>query len=309
MNLQIAISNFLFHCKIEKQLSDKTIKAYTTDLNQFRQFVLLQKVEQIEIIDKHVLKLYMQHLCKNAPKTIKRKLATAKVFFNFHEFEENIIANPFRKVKSNIKIPFQLPNVMDIRQVGCILEYAYESRNNLTNKLSFAYKERVRNIAVLELLFATGIRVSELCNIKHEDFANRYSAVTVNGKGNKQRVIPITNNFVVEALKECCLLFNSDKGKHFFLNRLGNQLSSQSVRLMVKKYSKGANIKTVTPHVFRHSFATLLLEQDVDIRYIQNILGHSSINTTQIYTHVNSKKKCEILALKHPRNEIGVIHE
>ncbi|MCT4648480.1 MAG: tyrosine-type recombinase/integrase [Carboxylicivirga sp.] len=310
MIIQQAIDEFIFHCKIEKQLNEKTLKAYSIDLKQFCKFLALKNVDTIEKIGKYEIKQYLLSLSKNSPKTIKRKIATAKAFFNLHEFEENILFNPFRKVKATVKIPSQLPTVMNLNQIEKILSVVYQAKESIENKKKYAFAEKVRDIAVLELLFATGIRVSELCSLNINDFDPNFSCITVNGKGSKQRKVPITNEFVKNAIKEYYSIFKADIHQSFFVNRLKNQLSSQSVRLMVKRYSKEADIpKNVTPHIFRHSFATLLLEQDVDIRYIQNILGHSSINTTQIYTHVNNKKKFEILTQKHPRNNLNVIHE
>jgi len=156
-------------------------------------------------------------------------------------------------------------------------------------------------------LFGTGIRVSELCSLSKEIINDDFALIKVNGKGRKERTIQISNDEIKETLKCYYLLFKDkiEKSNYFFINRLGNRLSEQSVRLMIRKYRLQCDItKNITPHIFRHSFATLLLENDVDIKYIQAILGHSSIVTTQIYTHVNSEKQSEILHLKHPRNEL-----
>jgi len=155
--------------------------------------------------------------------------------------------------------------------------------------------------------FATGVRVSELCNLRPEDVDLRNGKIKVLGKGGKERVIQICQAEALSALREYYRLFSpAIKNRFFFfINRLGSPLSPQSVRLMVRGYSQKAGIsKPVTPHTFRHTFATLLLEEDVDIKYIQHLLGHSSISTTQIYTHVNSVKQKKILATKHPRRKM-----
>jgi len=296
------ISQFIFHCEMEKNLDRKTTKAYISDLNQFKIFV---KKSNTKEINKEDLKAYFLELSKYAPRTIKRKIATLKTFFSYLEFEEEIDTNPFRKVRTKIKLNTKLPNTLSISEIKSILQYIYNSKKRVIDSSNYKYKEIIRNIAVLELLLASGIRVSELCSLKINNISSDFSLVKVMGKGNKERIIPITNRATQEALEHNYSVFKAEiqNTSFMFINRFGNPLSEQSVRFMVKAYAKKAKIeRTITPHVFRHSFATLLLEEDVDIRYIQHLLGHSSINVTQIYTHVNEKKKKELLTLKSPRN-------
>lgn len=172
-------------------------------------------------------------------------------------------------------------------------------------------KERlniIRHIAVLELLFATGIRISELCSIRNCDIDLKEGLILIHGKGSKERLIQIPNKSVLLSLRTYYDSKSLSRNtKYFFTNRLDNRLSEQSVRFMIRKYTSMAGIEEkITPHMFRHTFATMLLEEDVDIRYIQKILGHSSIITTQIYTHVSSNKQRDILDRKNPRNKIKV---
>jgi len=300
------ISLFLFHCEIEKRLNQKTIKAYTSDLNQFNQFVNNKDVKQIK---KEELKAYFLELSTYAPRTIKRKIATLKAFFSYLEFEEEIEVNPFRKVRTKIKLDTILPNTLSLIEISSILQNAYNFKNNLIDTSAYVYKEIIRNIAILELLLASGMRVSELCSLKLRNVSSDFSSVKIMGKGSKERIIPITNAATQKALADNYAHFKSEihNTSFMFINRFGNRLSEQSARFMVKAHAKKAKIeRTITPHVFRHSFATLLLEEDVDIRYIQHLLGHSSINVTQIYTHVNEKKKKELLTLKSPRNFVSI---
>jgi integrase/recombinase XerD len=297
-----AISLFLFHCKVEKKLSSKTLKAYEIDLLQFDEFL---KKEDITSIDKDDLKLYLELLSKYASRTMKRKVATLKTFFSFLEFEEFIENNPFHKVRIKIKLEKLLPKVLSLTEINSILAHAYLEKEDTPMKNTYQYKEVIRNIAVLELLLATGIRVSELCSLTLENIGKDFETIRILGKGNKERNVPITNKATQAALRSNYQSFQKiiDTSSYFFINRFGNPLSPQSVRLLVKKYAVKAQIqRTITPHVFRHSFATLLLEEDVDIRYIQHFLGHSSINVTQMYAHVNERKKTELLAVKNPRN-------
>ncbi len=302
-----AIEKFLFHCEFEKRLSSKTLKAYSTDLKQFESYMRTHyDLNDVSKVGKEELKHYIQFISEFKPKTIKRKIASAKALFNFLEFEEFITANPFRKVRIRIREPMVLPRVMNMEEATRIFSMIYKELHEMEEHAeSYAYREKLRDVAVVELLFGTGVRVSELCSLKYSDIGADFSFIRVNGKGNKERSIQIINKDIKRALQAYARLFSPKTGKqgYFFINRLGNCLSEQSVRLMIKKYRDKCHItKNITPHVFRHTFATLLLEQDVDIKYIQNLLGHSSIMTTQIYTHVSSEKQTEILTNKHPRN-------
>ena len=306
-----ACEKFIFHCAYEKGLSSKTIEAYTSDINQFVNFLKKNNhPSHLANIDKLILKQYLQAISKRKPKTIKRKVATLKALFNFLEFEDEIKTNPFRKVRIQIKEPKKLPSVLNITDVHKILKAAYKSRDVILMKESYAFKETTRDIAILELLFATGIRVSELCNLRMKNIGTNFSHIIVQGKGDKERVIQICNKETQLILKEYLISFKKEilETGYFFINRLGNPISDQSVRFMIRKYSIIAGMKkTITPHTFRHTFATLLLEAGVDLTYIQHLLGHSSIVTTQIYTHVNLVKQKQILRSKHPRKKLNLI--
>ena len=307
MKIQKALEDFIFHCKFEKHLSNKTLKAYTIDLRQFKHFMDTSlNVSEIMLVGKNELKQYIQFISDFKPKTIKRKIASAKAMFNFMEFEELIQVNPFRKVRISIKEPKVLPRVMTLQEASSLFSVVYQELGEYANKKdAYGYKEKIRDVAVVELLFGTGVRVSELCSVRYNDFGSDFSSIRVNGKGNKERTIQISNDATKKALQDYYNLFSEiiETKQYFFINRLSNRLSEQSVRLMIRKYKEESNLtKRITPHVFRHSFATLLLEQDVDIKYIQNLLGHSSIMTTQIYTHVSTEKQAEILQNKNPRN-------
>lgn len=302
-----ASENFIFHCKFEKGLSPKTIQAYNLDIKQFVDF-LNQKEYSKELlkIEKNVLKEFLQYISDKQPKTIKRKIATLKALFNFLEFEDEININPFRKVRIQIKEPKVLPTVLNIADVLKIFKSAYQARAKISVKDSYSYRSITRDIAILELLFTTGIRVSELCSLKMENIGKNFSYILVKGKGEKERLIQICNKETILALKAYYNAFKQaiEKTEFFFVNRLQSSISDQSVRFMIKKYTALAGIeKNITPHTFRHTFATLLLEEGVDLIYIQHLLGHSSIMTTQIYTHVNQAKQKQILRTKHPRKK------
>ena len=303
-NTNALIRAYLHHCQIEKGLSQKTIKAYRIDLMQFSHYIGCD----LCVCDKAAVQHYLSLLHDQyKTKSVKRKIASLKAFFTYLVDEEILLTSPFEKLRIKLHEPFILPKTIPLSTINLILQIAYKKKSTFSNTSSYQYKACLRDIAVLELLFATGMRVSELCSLAPDSIDLGNGLIKIYGKGSKERMIQISNPAVLSSV---CTYYNAfsctihDIG-HFFVNRLGNQLSAQSVRNMINSYTKLADIgQHITPHMFRHSFATLLLEEDVDIRYIQQLLGHSSITTTQIYTHVTSKKQRDILATKHPRNKI-----
>lgn len=306
-NFEKIIDDFLFHCRVEKNLSPHTLKAYELDLKQFsRHLSAEEQISGIEEIDKRILRAYLQHLLeKNKIKTVKRKVATLKALFNYLEFEDVIVVNPFRKMRIKIKEPLQLPGVLTLDEVKMLFRVVYRAKRDCTDRSTYTFKSIIRDIVALELLFATGIRVSELCNLEMKNVNTDQNYIQVYGKGSRERIIQLCSAEISKILEEYIELFHPGGSdyRYFFINRLGKRLSEQSVRFMIKKYAEVAGIgKDVTPHMFRHTFATLLLEEDVDIRYIQQLLGHSTITTTQIYTHITRHKQKEILTSRHPRS-------
>lgn len=296
------ITQYLLHCKFQKGLSEKTLKAYKIDLKQFSVFVG-EQVFSKELLQDYVTILFKQYKIKS----VKRKIASLKSFFNYLEYEEILVTNPFKKLRIKLHEPFILPRTIPLNTIDLLLKYAYQ-RKTLAITV-YQYRTCLRDIAVLELLFATGMRISELCSIKPDCINLEDGTIKIYGKGAKERILQIGNTDVLAAVREYGEAFSNTIGSSncFFVNRLGHQLSDQSIRNMINQYADLAGIgQHITPHMFRHSFATLLLEEDVDIRYIQQLLGHSSITTTQIYTHVTLNKQRDILTTKHPRNKIKV---
>jgi len=305
LTIQQATTDFLNHCRYEKNLSTKTLKFYTIDLTQFRAFLSAGAYPLIvSELDKYCIKLYLKELYQWKPKTIKRKVATIKAFFNYLEYEDAIVVNPLRKIKIRIKEPQVLPKALTKKETGQILQQAYKALSTAPLD-TYTRKERIRDVAIVELLFATGARVSEIANLRAEDLNLKTGRITIRGKGNKERLAYICNEGTFKILRAYFDAFRRGVGEFLWVNRLGKKLSDQSIRNLVRHLAGKANIsKHVTPHVFRHTFATLLLENDVDIKYIQSLLGHSSITTTQIYTQVNREKQKQILRKKHPRHEL-----
>lgn len=308
MTIRTAIHEFLLYCRIEKDLSPKTIKAYSTDLWQFS--VFLNTRSEIDEVTRYDLREYLSSISNLKPKSVRRKIASTKALFNYLEFEDKLLINPFRKMRVRIKEDKRLPSVMNLKEITRILHKAY-AQKSFAKEDSYGYFEAIRNSIVIELLFNTGARVSEIAGLRMEHIHIDSGSILIKGKGRKERLIHVCNQEPVALLKKYFSLAKEKvaaAGGYFLVNRFNKKLSDQSIRNIVKRLVTKAGInRRITPHVFRHSFATLLLEKDVDIRYIQHLLGHSSIMTTQLYTHVNRAKQKQILRTKHPRREILIM--
>ncbi len=221
--------------------------------------------------------------------------------------KEIIDHNPFYKLQIKFREPIILPKTIPLQTIETLLNTIYKQYHNASS--SYQKKNSLRDIAVIELLFATGIRISELCTIQPQNIDLQNAVIIIKGKGAKERLIHICDKHVITALDKYRSEYDTEIHScgYFFVNSIGNRLSDQSVREMINKYCHIADIQQhITPHMFRHSFATLLLEEDVDLRYIQTMLGHSSINVTEIYTHVTMSKQKNILETKHPRKNMNI---
>lgn len=298
--LQTHIKKYLEHCQYQKRLDAKTLKAYRIDLTQFNNKFAFTDISEItpQILEEFIAALHQEF----KPKTAKRKIASLKAFFHYLEYKELIERNPFNKIQVKFREPVILPKTIPLHTMEVFLSTMYRQLANAKTK--YQQKNALRDIAVIELLFATGMRISELCSLKMNDVNLYDRSVLIYGKGSKERKIQIGNDDVVNMLEKYKNDFQTEiqNCKYFFVNQNGSALSDQSVRRMINRYTSLAAIDLhITPHMFRHTFATSLLEADVDIRYIQEMLGHSSINITEIYTHVAMSKQRDILTTKHPR--------
>lgn len=290
------ICKYLEFCSETKRLDKKTVKAYKLDLKLMLEFFEKYNLNNISEQEIYEYILYLHDVYK--PKTVKRKITVIKMTFIYlkkqgYNYEiENICE------KYNFRQPKTLPKVIELYNVKKLYNYIYEKKSNNSSDII------KRDIAIIELLLATGIRVSELCELNISDIDTKSMKIKIYGKGSKERILTIGNPFLLKALHEYEDTVSQSRRK-YFINSKKEKISDQSVRFMINKYIKEANIKQkITPHMFRHSFATMLLEQNVDIRYIQKMLGHSSIQTTEIYTYVSMAKQAEILKKFNPRNMI-----
>lgn len=305
MNTLITITEkYLEYCKSQKRLDYKTIKAYRIDLKQFTSFYNNTDIHTLSAAD---IENFIGYLHQNfKPKTVKRKLASLKAFFHYLEYKSIIEINPFNRIKTKFREPLLLPKTIPLHTVENLLSTVYKEYS--LSHTDYRKKRTLLDIAVLETLFSTGMRISELCNLKNSDVDMHDAVIRIYAKGAKERIIQIGNEDVINLLKsyENNYVSEIQNCGYFFTNQNATPLSDQAVRRMINKYCSLAAIELhITPHMFRHTFATSLLEADVDIRYIQEMLGHSSITVTEIYTHVTLSKQKDILTTKHPRQNFS----
>lgn len=303
--LQQQQKNYLEYCQFQKRLDSKTLKAYQIDLTQFISQISINNIAEITpaILESFIVTLHQKY----KPKTAKRKIASLKAFFHYLEYREVLEKNPFQKLQIRFREPIILPKTIPLHIIEIFLSTIYKQQKTAQTK--HQQKNALRDAAVVELLFATGMRISELCSLQVHDVNLWECTVLIHGKGSKERIVQIGNEDVIHILLEYQKKFQEqiNQCRHFFANQDGSALSDQAIRRMINKYTSLAAIEQhITPHMFRHTFATSLLEADVDIRYIQEILGHSSINITEIYTHVAMSKQRDILMTKHPRKGLKV---
>lgn len=302
MRLEDKLAAYLEYCEYRKELDRKTLKAYRIDLRQYFEYICVDEP------DKEKIEEYVTHLHKSyKQKTVKRKIASIKAFYNYLEETEIIAESPFRKIKVKFKETVTLPRIIPREEIEKLLNHMYQCLNE-NDKAS--RKFMLRDVAVIEVFFATGARVYEISNIRDDSINLNTGLIRLMGKGGKERYVQISNTSILEVLKK---YYDENeqsikKSGYFFVNNRESRYTEQSIRLMLKKYTKQAGIeRNITPHMFRHSFATYLIEEGVDVSCVQQILGHSSIKTTQIYIHIADKKQAEILKELHPRNNMKIV--
>lgn len=294
------INSFIINCSSKRNLDSKTIKAYKTDLYAYNDYLQSKKIYKQTHIQ---LERYIECLMNEyKPKTVKRKVATIKVFYRYLLYRGIIKQNPFTYVQIKVHESASLPKNISSDNIERIINEA--RREYLYSATKCRRETALKNATIIEFLFATGIRITELCSLKISAFDFQTKCITVIGKRRKERLIFFGIPELLETLEKYLFEFrNNIDADYFFINRNGTKISDQSVRRTLKKYSRLARLNiNITPHMFRHSFATSLLEKGVDIRCIQELLGHSSIRTTQIYTHVSTSMQKEVLLKNHPLN-------
>ena len=254
-DLQTQIKNYLEYCRCQKRLDEKTLKAYRIDLEQFHKKITANNITEITLdtLEDFIAGLHQDY----KPKTVKRKIASVKALFHYLEYKEIIDRNPFHKIHVKFREPAMLPKTIPLHTVEHFLSAIYN--HHAEAKTECQKKNTLRDIAVIELLFATGMRISELCSLKVSDVNLYDRSILIYGKGSKERKIQIGNDDVIHVLEEykAAFLPGIQSCGHFFANLSGKVLSDQSVRRMINKYTSLAAIELhITPHMFRHTFAT-----------------------------------------------------
>lgn len=282
------IDRFIDFLKTERNVSPHTIRAYTKDLAEFSLF-LDQKPEDIDYLDIRSFLAALHHR-KLKKSSISRKLAGIRSFFKYLHREGYVKKNP-AKLVSSPKVPKSLPKFLSIDEIISLVE----------SPKGDAFKP-ARDKAMIELLYSSGLRVSELTSLDITDLDFRESMIRVKGKGRKERIIPVGSK-AMEAIQDYIpeRISLKKKSSAFFLNNRGGRLTQRSVRRILLHYSKVVNLKgSLSPHTLRHTFATHLLNEGADLRSIQELLGHSSLSTTQKYTHVDIAHLTEVYDKAHP---------
>jgi integrase/recombinase XerD len=291
--MQKLIEEFLNHLIVERGLAHNTYLSYKGDLLQFSHFLEGLGVKEVSEVSRSLVMEYLLKLKEDgfSPRSIARKLVAIKTFYRFLVEERHLLKNPTLYFETP-KLGVHLPNVLSQKEVEQLLSRP----NPMTRKGS-------RDRAMLELLYATGCRISEIVNLKLNDLNLEVGFVRVRGKGGKERIVPL-GRMAIKALREYISKWSNhlERGKTLFLNRFGKPITRQGAWKIIKQYAAECGIgRVVTPHVLRHSFATHLLENKADLRSVQEMLGHASIGTTQIYLHLTRKRLKEIHTTHHPR--------
>ena len=291
------LTNFINYLQATKNLSDKTLKAYSSDLNQFFEY------EQ-NILDPDICTFisYLSTKLKLKDTSIRRKIITLKNFYNYLIDIEIIKTSPFKKLKFRFKQEKKLPKTLTVSEISKILK-GFEME--ISNLSPFALKNYIRDAALIDLLISTGIRIGEAAAITLNDIISSEHTILIHGKGRKQRLIYISSSVTWNRIKALIKERTKSKNNYLFVNRYGHPITIHGIEDIYKKYIKKAQINAnSTPHYLRHTFATNLLANGADLRSVQEILGHASVATTQIYTEVTTARKKQVLKKFNYRNKI-----
>ena len=298
MNWEQAVSDFQMYLQIERGLSKNSIDNYTLDIQAFQKFLEQKKINISPLeCEEEILKKFIYETAKVlSPYTQSRRVAGLRSFFDYLIFEKYRTSNPTDLIETP-KLGRKLPDILSIEEIELLIDH-----------LDLEHPQGHRNRAILETLYGSGLRVSELIGLNLSNLFFKESLIQVTGKGNKQRLVPmgiIAKKYLHIYINE--VRMNQKIHKEFkdilFLNRNGKGLTRQMIFTLIRTLAIKAGIKKkIGPHTFRHSFATHLLENEADLRSIQILMGHESITTTEMYTHLDTHHLRSVIEKYHPRN-------
>ena len=289
--------DYLTMLRVERNLSPRTLEAYQRDLKHYLSFIVDKDVISLSNISQMHIREYIRSLNEKglAASSIARIFSSIRSYHKFLSAENYVNENP-TLILTSPKAPKKLPHVLMEEEISAIINAVVET---------FQYAKRDK--AIIEMLYSCGLRVSELCALSLNNLYLNDDMIRIMGKGSKERLLPVggrAKNFLNEYLIHCRPGIQKDKGSSsVFLSRNGNPLTRAMINNILRKWSQVAGIsKSVSPHTLRHSFATHLLEGGADLRFVQALLGHSDISTTQIYTHLDKHHLKEVYQTHHPRS-------
>lgn len=291
------IDDFIEFIRIQRNYSDYTEINYLKDLEEYEEYINKHKIKFQEITYKEI-SLYTKHLKEESnlePSSINRHLSSLRSFYNYLLNKEVIKSNPFKLVNGPKK-PIKLPNYMKYSEFEIMISACDETPLGIRNK------------ALLELLLATGARIGELIKTKLDSINFNSKEIKVLGKGNKERICYF-NEHALESLKKYIdesrpILLKNKQSEYLFINHIGDPLTDRGVRTIIDSIIKKSSLNSkITPHTFRHTFATMLLNEGCDLKSVQELLGHVNLSTTSIYTHVTNDRIKDIYLHSHPRSK------
>ena len=289
--------DFLTMLRVERNVSTHTMDAYKRDINQYLMYLGDLDIKNLSDVKSTHIRDYIRVLSDGgmAPASISRIISSIRTYYRFLSSENILDENPVLLI-NNPKLPKKLPDVLTEKEISFIINAIQES--------SQFYQ---RDKAIIELLYSSGIRVTELCNLEMSNLFIDEDLIRVMGKGNKERLLPLgirSKKYLDNYIKHSRNSHIKKSGSSFvFVSRNGNQLTRAMINIILNKWAKVSGLKkSVSPHKLRHSFATHLLEGGADLRFVQALLGHSDISTTQIYTHIDKHYLKEVYKIHHPRS-------
>ena len=290
------INKFIEYLEYEKGYSKKTIINYELDLELFNKYLKENKITDINNIDYNTIRKYLSNLHekKYESSSIARKISTLRTFFKYNLKEKNIKTNPMTLI-SNPKKEKKLPKYLN-----------YEEMEKLLNAIEIEKKEDIRDKLIVELLYSTGIRVSELVNIKIKDINIKEEQIRIMGKGSKERIV-LFGTKAKETLKMYMNAYKEDfqgniNNQNLLINKKREPLTTNKIELIIKDVLKKSALKqNISPHTLRHTFATHMLDSGADLKSVQELLGHENLKTTAIYTHISNERLKHVFVNSHPR--------